>query len=157
MNNNLQPDHQTQTMDLRFMKPVPESNAASGTTCENLGVQFTVPRIEGLTLSTLAIITATVENPKLTNEQDFLLTLKRTVTAWINTSEAGRRAWKSTANDFNVGDLAHYLDDDELERQLKLHGISELKVEVMNLSRGNWLFDTILANYEMIEEDDGGY
>lgn len=117
-------------------------------------VEFVVPRIEGYSVSTIAFVKARIENPRLKNEQDFLLSLKRAVTNWINASETGIRAWKETSQDFNVGDLAQWIGDEALVEQLRLQGIFDLDVEAMNVSHVNWLFDTVLANSDLIEEKD---
>ena len=101
---------------------------------------------------TVAIVSVIpVENrkdgdPPMSPEAAFAA-IKKAVTGWVKHTTAGRVAWKQTENDFNVGDLAQYTNDDALKSYLHKDGIQALNIEVFDGDcERSWAFDTLLVD-----------
>jgi hypothetical protein len=76
--------------------------------------------------------------------------IKLALSHWFTTTDAGREAWESSADDFNIGDLCHSLGDEELEASLRRHGIAQLTIDTYS-SEGSghaWTYDEVLATDE---------
>jgi hypothetical protein len=60
-------------------------------------------------------------------EADGKKALSKAVTNWVETSEAGKAAWKESCEDFNIGDLACHQSPELLTEW----GVCNLRVQVM--------------------------
>ena len=72
--------------------------------------------------------------------------LRRAITQWINTTEEGKKQWKSSFEDFNVGDLSGLLGDWSLIRCLEANGIHDFDITGVILDCDAFHYDTVLAN-----------
>jgi hypothetical protein len=68
------------------------------------------------------------------------------VTTWMKTTEEGRKAWEYAVDDFNVGDLASYLGDEDLLRCFENEGVKDLRIEEPDLSKSWWGYDASLVD-----------
>ena len=79
--------------------------------------------------------------------KDAFTAIKKAVTGWVKHTTAGQVAWKQSKNDFNVGDLADYTNDDALKSYLHKEGIQALNIAIEDLDcEMEWAFDTILVD-----------
>jgi hypothetical protein len=70
------------------------------------------------------------------------------VEAWRKGTDAGDRAWTYTSEDFNIGDLTSYLDDEDLLDELKDRGIYRINIDIHSFDAYQptpWSFDDILG------------
>lgn len=109
-----------------------------------IDVSFTVPRISN-DERTIAHVTARVSSSELAQEKGFLAALRRAISVWILTTEEGQDTWEYTACDFNIGDLASYLDEQGLVALLEREGIHGLDIPTVGADTKNWTFDTVLG------------
>lgn len=115
-------------------------------------VQFVVLRASEYEEATAAIVSATVTED-LADEASLLDAIRRAVTAWMKTTEAGREAYIGTVADFNVGDFETYRDE-KLDELLRNRGVFSLNVLCVSASDcGSWVFDDLLFNSGDIEDD----
>lgn len=98
--------------------------------------------------ATLARIEASVTNPELVYEKNFLRALIKAVTEWVKSTEDGKSAWEGTRHDFNIGDLADEIGDEALERCLKHEGIRYMSIQIETNDHRcrHWTYDTVLAD-----------
>jgi hypothetical protein len=118
---------------------------------------------------TVAVVTAQVTPPlRLRGSAGFLKALKSALTAWVRETDEGRRAWKNSSEDFNVGDLSTFMVwrtntkkgepwyemPRTLTPYLKDVGILQLQVETYCDTdvAANWDYDTVLVNAEEVKE-----
>lgn len=114
-------------------------------------VQFIVPRLS-IEEQTFAIVKAQVADPDLIQTRKFLNILITAVTNWVRTTQNGRRAWTKSQRDFNIGDLAHYIDSANLRRALVLYNIYDLSIQIISdLRTSPWTFDTILVDSNQLD------
>jgi hypothetical protein len=76
--------------------------------------------------------------------------LIRAVGQWIRDTEEGRKAWAESSEDFNIGDLAGYLDGcgravPSLQHCLELEGIVRIKDLFVLTNSEQESYDRILA------------
>ena len=74
----------------------------------------------------------------------------RAIDHWIQKSDEGGKAWAESSEDFNVGDLAGYLDQcgkavPSLQHYLELEGIARIKDRFVLTNSGQESYDRILA------------
>lgn len=103
------------------------------------------PRVDALRVIEMTTVVETKE--------DALHRLSRAVGQWIQNTREGRRAWKESSEDFNVGDLAQYLSRSgkathTLQRFIENEGISRVKDIFVLTNADQESYDRILANVE---------
>ena len=94
---------------------------------------------------TVAIVQANVSD-EMYEEKSFFNALKKALTTWRVRTDRGGQAWIRSSEDFNVGDLCEYQDDEYLKCFLREVGIRDLTVrtESSDSQSGLWSFDTVL-------------
>jgi hypothetical protein len=108
-------------------------------------VLFIVPRVDGDS-KTIAIVSAQVDEVKLTNEQEFFVALMEAMIDWVNKTADGKKAWERSSEDFNVGDLsAEQPFSHLLKKHLQRHGIFNMKT-----NPGYWKFDDVLVDKQRL-------
>ncbi len=92
--------------------------------------------------STIAIVRAKFHS---SDTDTFLEALKKAFTAWTQT-EIGKKAWKDSCEDFNIGDLENedFEIGTELHQALIDNGIGDLSIETGSTDKHSWRFDTVL-------------
>jgi hypothetical protein len=109
--------------------------------------RYVVPRISN-DESTFAVVTADIDR-KL-SAVAFRSSLAEALTEWVGLTAEGTRAWRASALDFNVGDLAEHLPASRgLRRVLAQHGIRRLTVETFvdcDSPANPWTYDTVLVD-----------
>lgn len=114
-------------------------------------VEFIIPRLSN-DEHTFAIIKAQVADHDLIGINRFLNILTTAVTTWVRTTQNGRRAWTKSQRDFNIGDLAHYIDSANLRRALVLYNIYDLSIQIISdLRTSPWTFDIILVDSNQLD------
>ena len=76
--------------------------------------------------------------------------LTRAIEQWIGNTQEGRKAWAESSEDFNVGDLAGYLNRSgkavaSLHHYLDQEGIARIKDLFVLTNSGQESYDRILA------------
>jgi len=108
-------------------------------------------RHEGFSLSTFAVVTFSTDEeatPKVLIEK-----FKAAVTKWIKNTKEGTQAWESSCEDFNIGDYASYMNDEDLNTYLVDEGMS-VCIDLMSDSGSLFSYDMVLANYDKLNEDE---
>jgi len=134
-----------------------------GVACELKRVYFhthvlAFARQEKMDITTSAQVTFKTED-SLTDEQ-LLKRLTAALTEWATHSQKGYKAWEDSCNDFNVGDLAHWLDDNasELDRTEPGYYLAKQGLHFVDLRIGDysqhWPFDAVLMNGDDIPVPD---
>jgi len=82
--------------------------------------------------------------------QELFHRVKRAVTEWVRTTEAGRIEYENSSEDLNLGDLSNCDDDPALVALLTANGITHFDVEVYSDSDypGIWTYDSQLVESE---------
>lgn len=113
-------------------------------------VQICFIRMDGARVDALRVLElSTVAQTKA----DALRRLSRAVGRWIENTDEGRRAWASSREDFNVGDLAEFLSDSgkaisSLQSFLEKEGIARVKDLFVLTNAEHESYDRILADLE---------
>jgi len=109
-------------------------------------VEFVISR-EGTKELTFAIVTADINNENLRDEMNFLEAVQRAVTRWVKGSDNGKKAWKLTCEDFNIGDMDNWTSDTNLKKCLCEEGIDLFNIRIISHSSicKNWMYDTVLS------------
>lgn len=107
------------------------------------------------------IVIVSAENTQTVDTVDALYErVVRAVTNWMKSTDEGRKAWKYASDDFNVGDLASYLGDDDLLRFLANEGVKDLRIDDADLSESWSGYDASLVDggdvRDTIGEDEEG-
>ena len=106
-----------------------------------------VPRISNDEF-TFAVVTA--DTDRKLSAAAFRNSLTEALTEWVGLTAEGTRAWRASALDFNVGDLAEHLPASRgLRRVLAQHGIRRLTIETFvdcDSPASPWTYDTILVD-----------
>lgn len=106
-----------------------------------------VVRRDSIEEHTIAIVQAHVTRKELQATSAFREALISAFTRWVATRPEGKQAWRLTAHDFNIGDLAHWIGTKSLQRQCGLHGILDLTVSIFSGDDTTpWTFDTVLVD-----------
>ena len=109
-------------------------------------VEFVVPHSEGFGLRWVSVVRAQASEEAV-DEKNFLDSLRRAITRWINTSERGQAAWLESCRDFNIGDLCNEFPlDGELTAELAAAGIFGLEVNSYGNASRFWVHDTRLVD-----------
>lgn len=111
-----------------------------------MDVRFIVRR-NSLEEETYAVVEA-VAVSKLNSDSRFRDALTSALSEWVAKTTAGRRAWKDSSQDFNVGDLSHWQSEKSLQPYLEKQGIRHLRVETFSedFVCSHWSYDTVLVN-----------
>jgi hypothetical protein len=104
--------------------------------------RFAVQREGDLFPQVVAIVTAVVNDNAITNQEELLSELRAGVTAWIRSTKEGKKAWRDSVQDFNIGDLMNYDFEPILAH---CPNIESLEVDEVDVS-DHWLYDTVLAD-----------
>ena len=101
--------------------------------------------------NTTAIISFTGEE-RLT-VQETLNLVTTAVTKWIQKTKEGKKAWEYSCGDFNIGDLASYIEDDDLIKYFDEVGLTNVKLidNEYESSKYIWNFDTVLGDTSELE------
>ena len=109
--------------------------------------RYIVPRISNDEF-TFAVVTA--DTDRKLSAAAFRNSLTEALTEWVALTAEGTRAWRASALDFNVGDLAEHLPASRsLRRVLVRHGIRRLTVETFadcDSPASPWTYDTVLVD-----------
>lgn len=109
--------------------------------------RYVVPRISNDEF-TFAVVTVDIDR-KL-SAAEFRNSLTEALTEWVALTAEGTRAWRASALDFNVGDLAEHMPASRgLRRVLARRGIRRLTVETFvdcDSPANPWTYDTVLVD-----------
>jgi len=109
--------------------------------------RYVVPRISNDEF-TFAVVTA--DTDRKLSAAAFRNSLTEALTEWVALTAEGTRAWRASALDFNVGDLAEHLPASRgLRRTLAKHGIRKLTIETFvdcDSPASPWTYDTVLVD-----------
>ena len=104
-------------------------------------------RHDGALVDALRVVElTTVANTK----DEVMQRLTRAIEQWIGNTEEGRKAWAESSEDFNIGDLAGYLNGrgkavPSLQRYLDQEGIAQIRDLFALTNSEQESYDRILA------------
>ncbi|WP_019583844.1 hypothetical protein [Thioalkalivibrio sp. ALE16] len=109
-------------------------------------------RQEGFSTTTLGVLHLSVSDEILGND-DILRRMISGITAWVAGTPEGWALWESSCEDLNVGDLVNLSgpEIESLQPFLAQQGVSFIDAEAYD-SAGCFVFDTVLVNYDTIED-----
>ena len=104
-------------------------------------------RLDGALVDTLRVIEITTAANTM---GEAMQRLTQAIQQWIRDTEEGRKAWAESSEDFNIGDLAGYLDGcgravPSLQHYLELEGIVHIKDLFVLTDSEQESYDRILA------------
>jgi hypothetical protein len=104
-------------------------------------------RLDGALVDTLRVIEITTA---ANTKGEAMQRLTQAIQQWIRDTEEGRKAWAESSEDFNIGDLAGYLDGcgravPSLQHYLELEGIVRIKGLFVLTDSEQESYDRILA------------
>ena len=104
-------------------------------------------RMDGALVDALRVVELTTV---ARTKDEALQRLTRAIDHWIQKSDEGGKAWAESSEDFNVGDLAGYLDQcgkavPSLQHYLDLEGIARIKDQFVLTNSEQESYDRILA------------
>ena len=104
-------------------------------------------RMDGALVDALRVVEITTV---ARTKDEALQRLTRAIDHWIQKSDEGGKAWAESSEDFNVGDLAGYLDQcgkavPSLQHYLDLEGIARIKDLFVLTDSEQESYDRILA------------
>ena len=104
-------------------------------------------RMDGAQVDALRVVEITTA---ARTKGEAMLRLTRAIDQWIRNTDEGREAWAESSEDFNVGDLAGYLDGcgkavQSLQHYLKGEGIARIKDLFVLTDSEQESYDRILA------------
>lgn len=110
-------------------------------------IEFLVVRASTSEL-TFARVMATVTDERLMREFTFIDALKKALTQWACDTEEGRKAWKQSSYDFNVGDLAGEVGAESMQPYLEKVGIKRINIGIETHDNRcvAWNYDTVLVD-----------
>jgi phosphoserine phosphatase len=122
-----------------------QSNAKQIAKMKKIRVCFL--RLDGALVDTLRVIEITTA---ANTKGEAMQRLTQAIQQWIRDTEEGRKAWAESSEDFNVGDLAGYLDQcgkavPSLQHYLDLECIARIKDLFVLTNSGQESYDRILA------------
>jgi hypothetical protein len=120
-------------------------------------ITFIVPR-RGDDEHTFAVVEARVDRDfadESANDISALFdAIQRAVSRWVRSTERGQSVIRSNHNDFNLGDLAEWKDDESLVTLLRDQGIWSMSIVTYSDSTGHsWEFDDALFDETEISAD----
>lgn len=103
-------------------------------------------RMDGALVDALRVVEITTV---ARTKDEALQRLTRAIDHWIQQSDEGGKAWAESSEDFNVGDLAGYLDQcgkavPSLQHYLDLEGIARIKDQFVLTNSEQESYDRIL-------------
>ncbi len=104
-------------------------------------------RMDGARVDALRVVEITTE---ARTKGEAMQRLTRAIDQWIRNTDEGREAWAESSEDFNVGDLAGYLDGcgkavPSLQHYLKREGIARIKDLFVLTDSEQESYDRVLA------------
>ena len=103
-------------------------------------------------IDTLAVYEV-AHTTKLSTQDQVLAALRRGITAWVKNTDEGKKAWKYSGRDMNIGDVGSELSHSLLE-YLAGEGIYEIK-DICQVGEPETVpYDTVLVNSNDLEDDD---
>jgi len=104
-------------------------------------------RMDGARVDALRVVEITTD---ARTKGEAMQRLTRAIDQWIRNTDEGREAWAESSEDFNVGDLAGYLDGcgkavQSLQHYLKGEGIARIKDLFVLTDSEQESYDRILA------------
>ena len=104
-------------------------------------------RMDGARVDALRVVEITTD---ARTKGEAMQRLTRAIDQWIRNTDEGREAWAESSEDFNVGDLAGYLDRcgkavASLQHYLKREGIARIKDLFVLTESEPESYDRILA------------
>ena len=104
-------------------------------------------RMDGARVDVLRVVEITTD---ARTKGEAMQRLTRAIDQWIRNTDEGREAWAESSEDFNVGDLAGYLDGcgkavPSLQHYLELEGIVRIKDLFVLTDSEQESYDRILA------------
>jgi len=104
-------------------------------------------RMDGARVDALRVVEITTD---ARTKSEAMRRLTRAIDQWIRNTDEGREAWAESSEDFNVGDLAGYLDGcgkavPSLQHYLKGEGIARIKDLFVLTDSEQESYDRILA------------
>ncbi|MFZ4779829.1 MAG: hypothetical protein ACOYM3_31100 [Terrimicrobiaceae bacterium] len=104
-------------------------------------------RMDGARVDVLRVVEITTD---ARTKGEAMQRLTRAIDQWIRNTDEGREAWAESSEDFNVGDLAGYLDGcgkavQSLQHYLKGEGIARIKDLFVLTDSEQESYDRILA------------
>jgi hypothetical protein len=104
-------------------------------------------RMDGARVDVLRVVEITTD---ARTKGEAMQRLTRAIDQWIRNTDEGREAWAESSEDFNVGDLAGYLDGcgkavSSLQHYLKGEGIARIKDLFVLTDSEQESYDRILA------------
>ena len=104
-------------------------------------------RLDGALVDALRVIEITTA---ANTKGEAMQRLTQAIEQWIRDTEEGRKAWAESSEDFNIGDLAGYLDGcgraiPSLQHYLELEGIVRIKDLFVLTDSEQESYDRILA------------
>ena len=85
------------------------------------------------------------DNSRIESPNDFFNALTTSISDWVKNTEIGKKAFEYTCEDFNIGDLSSYLDDEDLKHILLTNGVCELEISLIEID-GFFNFDKRLVD-----------
>jgi hypothetical protein len=107
--------------------------------------------------SLFAILTVEVARGARINTADQAFkAIQKGVTQWVKETEEGKKLWKYSSNDMNIGDLAGNEITPELRKYLLAAGIEHLDIEIVqsNDEECSYHYDSIIVNEDELPEED---
>ncbi len=104
-------------------------------------------RLDGSLVDALRVVEiSTVANTK----SEAMQRLTRAIEHWVRNTDEGRKAWLESSEDFNIGDLAGYLDSrgkavPTLQQYLEREGIARVKDLFVLTNSEQESYDRVLA------------
>lgn len=104
-------------------------------------------RMDGARVDALRVVEITTD---ARTKGEAMQRLTRAIDQWIRNTDEGREAWAESSEDFNVGDLAGYLDGcgkaaPSLQHYLKGEGIARIKDLFVLTDSEQESYDRVLA------------
>ena len=104
-------------------------------------------RLDGALVDALRVVEITTV---ARTKDEALQRLTRAIDGWVRSTDEGRKAWAESSEDFNIGDLAGYLDGcgravPSLQHYLELEGIVRIKDLFVLTDSEQESYDRILA------------
>jgi len=104
-------------------------------------------RLDGTLVDALRVVEITTA---ANTKGEAMQRLTRAIEQWIGNTEEGRKAWAESSEDFNIGDLAGYLNGRgkavaSLQHYLDQEGIARIKDLFVLTSSEQESYDRILA------------
>jgi hypothetical protein len=119
-------------------------------------VKFIVVR-SGNDEATFAVVTVNLTEDACKNDLDldgmFLEALQKVITNWVRTTDEGKKWYRSTNEDANIGDLCSDGIPDEVKAGLAAEGIFNLDIECISSDTAcqTWTYDTHLVDESQLE------